>query len=315
MDPILIGMLVVQGVSAIAGWISESNANEEERQRRLAALAEYASIQPPEVRELIGQGVRKSAFERIQADQGLQAVQDEAQQRLLERGRNGASLAYRAEREQSAMETAARARSNREGVLADSRARGTVGSGEELLAQFQGDSAAAETERLAGVQQLAADEEAALNSIIAAGDMASTREQRDLDLQVAQASAEDDIAMFNAGVQNQFSIYNDQQRWNQAEYRLDLARARANAQNGLADSARSQGNANARMIGGLGQAAGYGLAAYGQYQQQNPSRVTSRPATPGEVQAPATIGTGAAIGGTAARPTTTQQSATRRRAR
>lgn len=313
MDPLLMygaGMAISAGIGAIGNWLAGSK-DEEERQQRLAALQEYSALSAPDVKDLIAQGVKESAMSSVRADDGQRADQDEVQQRLLSRGRGETSMAYRARTEGARMDAARRASGDREAILQEGRARGTVGSGEELLLQQDANQAAAEQERMAGIQSLADEEDAALRSLIAGGNMAGQREERDWNQQADVARAEDEIAMFNTGETNRFSLYNDQQRWQRFDAQMDLANARANAHNGLANQSARDADRTRSTWGGVGQAAGYGIAAGAQYAGQQPKPgVTSRPATPGETAAPATIGTNAALGGASK-----QDIQTRRKAR
>jgi hypothetical protein len=299
MDPLTMqaaSMAISMGVGAIGNWLAGSKDEDERRQRELA-LQEYSSLSPPEVRELIAQGVKESAFAGVRADDGQRAIQDETQSRLLDKGRSGGlDLRARARLEEANQEAGQYARQQREGVLQNARARGVAGSGEELLGQLAAEQSGADSMRMASVEAAADADEAALQSMMAAGNMAGQREERDWAQQAQVASAEDDIAMFNAGENNRFSLYNDQQRWNQFDAQMRLADSRANARNGIADSHARSADRTRSQWGGAGQALGYGVAAGGQYMGQQPKPgVTSRQATPQEVAAPATIGTNAAL--------------------
>lgn len=307
MDPVtmgLIGGVVSAGAGAIAQWLAGAES-EEERESMRNALAEYSALAPPQHQDIIAQGVKESAFSRVRGDAGLQATQDRVQDRLVRRGEGETSMAYRARAEEARMNAARQAQSDRAGILAEGRARGTVGSGEELLLQQDANQAAAEQERMAGIQALADEEEAALQALIAGGSMAGEREARDLQTQMGVAGGLDDIAMFNAGQTNQMAVNNAQLRGQNWDRSLALADRRSAIHQGNADRARQGRQATGAAIGGVGQGVGYGLAAYGQYgkpQQQTaqpaqPTPVKPRTATPYEQQNPASIGTGAALGG------------------
>lgn len=306
MDPATIGLiggLVNAGAGAIGAWLSGAGSDEE-REARRQQLAEYSALDPS-ARELIASEVRESAMSRVRANEGHRATQDEAQQRLLARGRGETSMTYRAREEEARMNAARRAQGDREAILAEGRARGTVGSGEELLAQLSAGQAAAEQERMAGIQALADEEEAALQSMIAAGDMAGQREAREWGMDAEVASAEDDIARFNAGEINRMSVVNAGLRQQEFDNRLAIADRRAGIHQQEGAAARQRGAAVGQAVGGLGQALGYGIAAYGQHQAgqqgaaapkqtQQPAR---REATPYEQQNPGAIGANAALPG------------------
>lgn len=318
---------LIQTGAGLAAWLA--SGNDEEKRLRRKALAEYAAIQPPEVQDYIAREVSGSQFSDIVADQQQRAIQDEASARLLQRGRGGPSLAYQAAREQAQVDAAARAQGQREAILSDARQRGTVGSGESLLLQSQAGQDAANTERLAGVQQLADDEEQAFQAMIAAGNMAGQREERDWNQQAQVASAEDDIALFNAGQWNQAQQFNIQQRQQDFANRLALADRKAGIYAAQGQQAREDGARLANAIGGAGQNAGSILTAIGangsgaksstaqpvsaQRGTMAGPRGTSSGATVpvGQTLTPGAIGTNAALGPT--QPQTTYQ--TRRRAK
>lgn len=308
----LIAAAVAIGAAGIAELLDTSD--EEARKQRLAALQEYAALQSPEVRQLIAQGVKESAYSRIRANEGQRAIQDEAQQRLLSKGRaNGLDLQARASLEEAALTTGQQARQQREGVLQNARARGTAGSGEELMAQLSAEQSGADSMRMAGVRAAADADEAAINAMINAGNMAGQREEREWNQDAQVASAEDEIAMFNAGENNKFTIYNDQQRWNKADYDLRLAQGRANARTGYANAIQEEGARDKAAIGGAGQGAAYGIASYGDYKAGTAPGQTTSPVVP---SAPQVIQTKQPIaGGGVKKPSNQQTAATSRRAR
>lgn len=305
MDPLTMmaaSAAISAGVGAIGSWLAGSS-DDKEREQRMLALQEFSSVGTPEVRELVAQGVRQSAMSRVRANDGQRAIQDEVSARLLDKGRSGGlDLRARARLEEAGMEASQYARQQRDGVMQSARARGVAGGGEELLAQLTAEQGGADSMRQAGVRAAADADEAALQAMLQAGNMAGEREERDWDQQAQVASAEDDIARFNAGENNRFSLYNDEQRWRANDQRMELASARANARNGLANSYARDAQRTREAWGGAGQALGYAGAAAGQHmgQQSRQPAATPRPpraATPQEVAAPATIGTNAALPG------------------
>ena len=305
-----IAAAVAMGAAGIAKLLDTSD--EEARRQMMAALQEYASISSPEVRNLIAQGVKESAFKNIKANEGQRAIQDETQNRLLTKGReNGLDLQARAKLEEAGQNAAQYERQQRQGILDNARARGTLGSGEELMSRLSAEQGGADSLRMAGVQAAADADERALQSIIQAGDMARQREEADWQHSAAVASAEDDIAKFNAGEANKFAIYNDQQRWNKADFDFRLAQGRANARIGLASYLSQEGDKNNAMWGGIGQGAGYGIAAGGEYASSQQQGVTAAPrAQPEVIQARQPVpGSGQQVQAS----NTTPRSSTRRR--
>lgn len=298
----VIGALINAGAGLLGQWMDDGPA--EERAMRRKALAEYAALQPPEVQDFIAREVSGSKLSGISANETQRAVQDEAQQRLLQRGRGGPSLAYQAAREQASVDAAQRSQSNRNAILSDARQRGTLGSGESLFLQQQADQDAANTERLAGVQSLADDEEQAFQAMIAAGNMAGQREEREWNQDAQVASAEDDIALFNAGQWNQAQQFNIQQRQQDFQNRLGLADRRAGIYAQQGAQARQDGADTREAIGAGGQAVGSIFTAVGTNNTAKPvaapqaKRAPSNGATgvnTGQTLTPGAIGTNAAL--------------------
>jgi len=287
----LVGSLVNAGVGFIADWIAGSS-DEEEKAARQRALQEYASLSPPDVQDFIAREVSGSATSRARVNEGQRAVQDEVQGRLMERGRaGGMDLQSRARAEQARMEAGQHEQEMREGALANLRSRGMLGSGEELLARLQSGQSAANRERMAGVQSLADADEAAMQALIAGGGMAGQREQREWGQQMDVANAEDDIARFNAGEYNRFQLARAADVRARFDQQFALADRKSGIHQGDAAIARRDAQQTRQQVGGLGQAAGFGIASYGQYQanQQPANKVSYSP------NQPATVGTAAAL--------------------
>jgi hypothetical protein len=298
----IIGALIQAGAGLLGMWMDDGP--EEERRLRRKALAEYAALQPPEVQDYIAREVAGSKMSDVTADEGQRAIQDESQQRLLQRGRGGPSLAYQAAREQAQVDAASRAQGQREAILSDARQRGTVGSGESLFLQQQSAQDAANTERLAGVQALADDEEQAFQAMIAAGNMAGQREERDWNQQAQVASAEDDIALFNAGQWNQAQQFNINQRQQDFANRMALADRKAGVYNAQGQQARQDGADTRAAIGAGGQMVGSVLTGVGTSNTQKPVAAPQTRRQPaggaqgintGQTLTPGAIGTNAAL--------------------
>lgn len=319
----IIAQLIQTGAGLLGMWLDDGPA--EERRLRRKALEEYTSLQPPEVQDYIAREVSGSKLSGITANDEQRAIQDEASARLLQRGRGGPSLAYQAAREQAQVDAATRAQGQREAVLSDARQRGTVGSGESLFLQAQAGQDAANTERLAGVQQLASDEEQAFQAMIAAGNMAGQREEREWNQDAQVASAEDDIALFNAGAWNQAQMFNIQQRQQDFQNRLALADRKVGIYNAQGQQAREDGARLANAIGAGGQNAGSILTAIGanstgstakpvaapQSKMMGPQGTSSGATMPvGQTLTPGAVGTNAALA-----PTQQTTYQTRRRAK
>lgn len=262
MNPMIIAAMVAVVGGVVGSWL-KSSGDAKERKQREEALEAYAALQPPKVQQMIAREVAGSRMADVATDEGLEANQDEAQERLMARGRGEQSLGLRASQEQARINAAREAQGSREAVLASARARGTAGSGEELLLQQDANQAAAETERMAGIQSLADEDQAALQALIAGGNMAGQRQQADFDRQAAVAGAQDDIAMFNAGQFNQFTLENARQRQQDFENRMALTDRRVDMMLGLGAHDRRAAYAQGEAIAGAAQSASGGIAGMG----------------------------------------------------
>src|SRR5512139_3647860 len=99
MDPVTlaaISSLVSVGGGALGAWLSESK-DEQEYEQRMEALRQYASIAPPQHRDLIARTVARSRMEDVRRNPALEAAQDEVLARTMEVARGGESAQARAE--------------------------------------------------------------------------------------------------------------------------------------------------------------------------------------------------------------------------
>lgn len=260
----LLGGGVNIAANGIAEWLGSSK-DEEERRQRLAVLREYQALGQllPEEEDLVAREIERSGMQDVKRDPTQEGYLDETQARLMDRARDGRSaqgaLAYEQARQRSAQE----ARSAREGAVADAAARGMgpeAGFTASLLAQ-QGD---ADRERMAGLQEAASAEDLAVQSLADAGSLASQRSAQHWQEDADVAGAIDDMRRFNAGEFNRFQLANREDQWNRFNAQMGIADRTAGARRDVANMYGREGDRVRQQVGGVGQAFGYGMTAYGQ---------------------------------------------------
>jgi hypothetical protein len=256
-------------------------------------------ISLPELKELVAKEQGETNLAGVSTDPRFDAYQDETQERLAGVGRSGGFDARsRARMEQARLENAQAERASREGVLADARARGTLGTGEELSALLQTGQASADRARMADVETLADAEDRALEAIIANGSMAGQRQAQQWNQRAQVATAQDRIDQFNTQTANDFTMANAQREQQQFDNRMRLGAARSGALEGMAGVHEGRANRTRQMVGGIGQTVGYGMGAAGQYFGMNKAGAPApvvRQASAYETSNPAAIGSNAAL--------------------
>lgn len=319
MDPVtmaLIGSLIQAGGSLLAQWLSSGDSDEEKRLRQ-EALAQYAAIAPPEVKDLIARTVEGTAMDTVRRDAGQEAIRDEVQGRLLERVRGGGMDAQsQARYEQARQRSALEARAGRQAALARAGARG-LGPEAALTDMLLAQQGSAESERMAGIQQAADADRAALESLLQSGSMAGERSRERWSQDADVARARDDMNRFNAGQMSDTDRFNaGQQQWRwDAEFRRRNAIAGANQD--MANYYGRKADNTRKTVGGVTQGIGYGVNSFaasgGGAQGATP---TTRTASAYEAANPGAIGSSAALpDDEITRWRATQQNPTTRKAR
>jgi len=207
----------------------------------------------------------------------------------------GYNLSDKAKLEKTLGDINADERGAREAILADSRSKGQMGSGSELVAQLMNQQAAAERSHSTGLNVAAEAQKRALDAIMQRGSMAGSLRSQDYGEQEKAAQARDAIAKWNA--QNtqsvrgsnvdrgnnaqQYNLANNQrimdantslgnndQQYNKGLYQkqfdntLALNSGKANARSGQANNAISAGQAAANTYQKMGQGVGQVAMAY-----------------------------------------------------
>jgi hypothetical protein len=278
MDPVTM-MLIGGGVQVGAGLIGSflgGAQDEKALEYRKKALAEYMGISVPELEELHAKEQGDTELRGVQRDAGQDALMDESQARLSERARTGGWDAQARESyAQGEMDAATYERGQREALAS----RFQPGDGAGAVLQAQAQQSGADRAAASGRGAAADAERRAMEAILQGGSFAMQRSGQQWDQDAQVASAQDRINEFNTATANNFTLANADERARHFDQRMRLADSKASAQEGMASHYEGKGQQARSTAGGLGQAAGYGLAAYGMYgataPQQGPSMTTT----------------------------------------
>lgn len=214
------GPLVVAGGAAVLGGIANFFANKsaQERAQMLQdkGLQQWLSIHIPDpaqqqiaLQKFVVQGVLDpkleqaiqadpSAFTKIIDNQKYVAAQDRALGELEDIGHSGGlRLQDKAGLQDARMHAQVDDRAGRNAIAADMARKGQGGSGFEVAAQLQGQSAVADREGNASLKIAADAQDRALKSIEDAGSLAGQYQTQGFNRNSARAAAEDKINLFN----------------------------------------------------------------------------------------------------------------------
>lgn len=266
MDPVTLAAisgLVSVGGGALGAWLSESK-DEQEYQQRMEALRQYASIAPPQHRELIARTVARSAMTDVRRNPALEAAQDEVLARTMEVARGGESAQARAEYEQAALDSAQRARSDRMGAVARAMASG-LGPEAGFTDSLMAGQADADRERMAGLQRAASSEAARMGALGSAGSMAASRSGQQFAQDASVAAAQDELNRFNAGMMSDTDRFNRADELDTFNAQLAIADRRAGQHNNIANMRQRQGDRTREQVGNVITGAGRAVMAPGAY--------------------------------------------------
>lgn len=261
------------------GAMQQSNALMERAVRELEKIgipsieAQQIVLQNPDlVLSSAEEKLGRSAMEDIESDQGLQGVQKQALQEMMQRGETGFTpediARFEAMREQVAGDEQARQQS----ILSSMAQRGALDSGAQLAQQLSSSQGAAQRAAQASRDIAGQASQARQGALSQAANMAQGMDAQSLALQGQKASAKDRIAEFNAAVaardtgakqaqaQNLAQTANQQQMYNkgliQQNFQNQMAKATGmgsalgNQASGLANQAAMQANAAQQQAAG-----------------------------------------------------------------
>lgn len=257
--------------------------------------AQKISLEAPELVGLLdAEQLEGTELAQIQEDPRLRQAQMDALTNLQVLGEVGLSPEERAQRSEMLRQSAAQEQARQQQILQGMAQRGSLDSGASLIAQLQS-SAQSGADARRQSEQMAADVAARRRQALAqAGSMAGGMSAEDFRRQAATASAQDEIARFNAAqragtaqmnlqarqaieneraaLANQQQMYNKQLEQLRYQNEMDKARTLAGVQStGASQQAQfqlQQGAAQAGMYGGLAQAGVTGITSYLDYMNK-----------------------------------------------
>lgn len=206
-------------IPAVTGMIGEArsrgdrhNANAFSRK----ALEELSNVDVPEyqylerlnlddydqISQIVPQHERgvmadETAMSSISLDPTLRARQMDALSQLGDVAQGGFTLSDRAALEAAQSDINAQERGARDAIMQNMQARGMSGSGMELLAQLQGQQAAASQAHSAGLEQAGMAQRRALDAMAQQGQMAGQMRGQDFGQAAQVAQARDAMNQFN----------------------------------------------------------------------------------------------------------------------
>lgn len=268
MDPItiaLIGSIVAPLIGSLIGEFASAGDREKAEALLLEASAQF-NIPLPKLKEMVAEHLGPSAFEGVKADPNLRNAQVsaiDAFQKMATSG--GLDPMARAQQAEALLAARQQEKGQRDAILSGYRRRGMGGSGMELAAQMGAASQAADR---AGMESLGAAANAQQRAIDAwarsAGVAGQTRGQ-DFAEASRLAEARDAISRFNLQNRQDVHRYNNDLGQQGFDNRLGLADRRYDAKRGEAAYYGNRAAQTRGMWGGVGQAAGQGFGAYGDY--------------------------------------------------
>ncbi len=255
-----IAALLAQLGGTAIGKISEGHARGAAEQERAKAAAMWQNLQGPQFNELEAPEL-KSAFEGIETDPRMQAIQSEALNRLVDRSKDGWSTEDRAMMQQAQNTSNQGERSQREAIMQKYSNQGQAGQNTELAQQLMAQQGGANRTNQFGMDQARAAQQRALQSIQATGDMSYRQRGQAFDEGATKARARDSIAGLNAGYNQWAQQGNNQNAMNTANYNMNRVAGATGQANQTANAKNVQGTQDAAFYSGAGQAGAQTVAA------------------------------------------------------
>ena len=257
----------------------------------LPELEEFLLQSPELVGLLDAEELGDSAFDKLQEDEGLRQAQMDALRRLQEEGEVGITPEERAQRNAMLRESAAQNQAQQKQILQSMAQRGNLDSGASLIAQLQANAQQGADARRQSEQMAADVAGRRRQALMQAGSMAGGMSAEDFRRQATAASAQDEIARFNAAqranvqqqnlaarqaienqkaaLANQQQIYNKELLQQYYQNQMDKARTMAGVEStgatNKANALLSQGQAQAGMYTGIASGIAGAAGAYGKY--------------------------------------------------
>lgn len=249
--------------SAVIGYAAQRSGEDKARQLLLAAQDEYGKINLPKLEELVAAELPPTELAKLRTDPTLLQAQNRALDKMLEiEQAGGMTLGDLASQAEAMSKVSRRESAGRNAIREDMAARGTLGSGAELAMALDNQQDAAERAQRVGMDTAARAQDRALQAILKRGEMATARRDQDYREKSEAAKAQDLINRYNGQrMSNARQQYFDNQ--------MRLTAAKTGRTDALAASARREGEANARLAGGVGSAVSNAAMAAGTYGASN----------------------------------------------
>ena len=192
----------------------------------------------PQMQAIVQQG--PSAIAGYQNNPATQQAQTQALQSLQQQGVTGLSATDRAALMQVQQQAAGQAAAMNRSALANSAARGIVGSGNTLAAQLMGAQQAANQGATGGLNIAGQAQQAALQAKASAGALGGQMQAQQFAQAAQQANMQDAISRFNAANQQNVLGQNTSAANAAQQYNLTNAQQVANANTNIANQQAQQ---------------------------------------------------------------------------
>lgn len=276
------------------------NVNTPEANAMRIELQKYSSAGElaPQMEQTIQ--ANPSLMAGVQVDPRLKQAQMNALGSLQNLGQSGLRPEDQAALARVTNQVSQQEQGQEQSALQNAQQRGIAGSGSELAARLASSQGAANRASEQGLDIAGQSSQRALQAIMGAGSLGSQMQGQNFAEDAQKAQAQDVINRYNAmnsqqiagqntavgnaaqaqnlankqslmnqntQLGNQQSMYNAQLPQQQFQNQMSKAGASANALNGMAGNYNQLAGQTQQMFGGIGQGVGQGLAAAGQYGQ------------------------------------------------
>lgn len=270
MDPATM-MAAGTGAQLLLSLIGEAQAagdNEEALRLMKQLMAEYDSLDVPELANVEAQQMGPSALGGVQTDPALRAAQLESLDELQRVSRSGGlTLEDQANLADIRTRTGIQEKGGRERIREDMAMRGTGGSGAELAMMLQNQQGAANRASREGLETAGMAQKRALDAMLSRGRLAGDVRGQDYGEKARAAEAADAIARYNAQSREKAGYYNAGLPAQQYQMEMAKLNAKRGATGDVADMYGQQADRTRQLWSGFGAAANQGANAYAGYKK------------------------------------------------
>jgi hypothetical protein len=269
MIPLIIGAIAAALPSIISAIGQASAAGDKEKAEALRqqAIDRFGAANIPPMQQIVAMHQQQTGLANMQTDPRMRQAEVAALGELSARGNAGGLRPQDvAKYNQMNTQLSQAERGNREALQQNAQMRGVGGSGLEYANALANQQGAASRASQQGYDLAGHADDAALQSLMAAGQMGSSIRGQDYGEASSAANAQDNINRFNQMSQRQADEYDV----NQGQQYFNNQMTQASGLSGQYQNAAGAYDRNAAatqdMWNGLGQAAGSAAGAYGQYE-------------------------------------------------